>query len=45
MKMMQEKYDEACEEIEACGINIDVLRAEWDQQVQDVTKKAPSMPS
>lgn len=39
----EEKYDEACHELQACGVDIETLREEWAEQVQDVTRKAPSL--
>lgn len=41
-KRMQSKYDEACADLKACAVDLNILRAEWIQQVQDVSKKAPS---
>jgi hypothetical protein len=42
-RRMQAKYDEACADLEACGVDMDVLRDQWHRQVQNVTKKAPSV--
>ena len=42
MKRMEAKYEEACADLKACGVDLKLLRSEWSQQVQDVTKWAPS---
>ena len=43
MKRVKEKREEALSDLAACGVDLEILQYEWECQVHDITKKAPSM--
>jgi hypothetical protein len=42
-KRMMEKLAVARSDLQKCGLDAGILRAEWTQQVQDMGKKAPGV--